>query len=106
VQTSLYLKDSWISTLRVGVRTSLRDVGRGWYNLQENDWEVYQVSKLKKLVEMIKFSMQVFDTEYQPCRDDWCCKNGFSTVKNVMKYLGNCLIEEITGSKCIMYRLE
>jgi len=61
VQTSLFLKDSWIGILRVGVRTSLRDVGRGWYNLQENDWEVYQVSKLKKLLEMIKFSMQVLD---------------------------------------------
>ena len=56
---SLYLKDSWISALRAGVRTNLRDVGRGWFNLQECDWEVYQVSKLKKLVEMIKFNMQV-----------------------------------------------
>jgi len=56
---SLYLKDSWISTLRAAVRTSLRDVGRGWFYLQESDWEVYQVSKLKKFVEMIKFTMQV-----------------------------------------------
>jgi len=56
---SLYLKDSWIATLRVGVRTSLRDVGRGWFNLHESDWEVYLVSKLKKFVEMIKFNMQV-----------------------------------------------
>ena len=56
---ALYLKDSWISTLRAGVRTSLRDVGRGWFNLQESDWEVYQMSKLRKLIEMIKFNMQV-----------------------------------------------
>ena len=57
---ALYLKDSWISTLRAGVRTSLRDVGRGWFNLHESDWEVYEVSKLKKFIEMIKFNMQVF----------------------------------------------
>ena len=56
---SLYLKDSWISALRAGVRTHLRDVGRGWFNLQQSDWEVYQVSKLKKLIDMIKFNMQV-----------------------------------------------
>jgi len=56
---SLFLKDSWISTLRAGVRTSLRDVGRGWYNLHESDWEVFEVSKLKKLMEVIKFNMQV-----------------------------------------------
>ena len=59
VQMALYLKDSWISTLRAGVRTSLRDVGRGWFNLHESDWEVYEVSKLKKFIEMIKFNMQV-----------------------------------------------
>jgi len=56
---ALYLKDSFISTLRIGVRTSLRDVGRGWYNLQESDWEVYRVSKLRRLMEVIKFNMQV-----------------------------------------------
>ena len=63
VQMSLYLKDSWISALRAGVRTNLRDVGRGWFNLQESDWEVYQASKLKKLIEMIKFNMQVITSE-------------------------------------------
>ncbi|XP_033101869.1 dynein heavy chain 1, axonemal-like [Anneissia japonica] len=57
-QVQLFLKDSWISTLRAAIRTSLRDVGKGWFNLHETNWEVYQKSKLKKFMEMVKFCMQ------------------------------------------------
>lgn len=59
LQVSLFLKDSWITTLRAAIRTSLRDVGKGWFNLHETNWEVYQISKLKKFMEMVKFNMQV-----------------------------------------------
>lgn len=61
LQVQLFLKDSWIGTLRAAIRTSLRDVGKGWFNLHETNWEVYQRSKLKKFMEMVKFSMQVRD---------------------------------------------
>lgn len=54
----LFLKDTWKDTLRAAVRTSLRDVGKGWFNLYETNWEVYQVSKMKKFMEMVKFNMQ------------------------------------------------
>ncbi|PIK41737.1 putative dynein heavy chain 1, axonemal [Apostichopus japonicus] len=57
-QVQLFLKDSWIATLRAAIRTSLRDVGKGWYNLHETNWEVYQRSKLKSFMEMVKFCMQ------------------------------------------------
>lgn len=56
---SLFLKDSWISTLRNAIRTSLRDVGKGWFNIHEKNFQVYEISKLKKLMEMVKFIMQV-----------------------------------------------
>lgn len=58
-QVSLFLKDTWINTLRAAIRTSLRDVGKGWFNLHETNWEVYQMSKMKKFMEMVKFNMQV-----------------------------------------------
>lgn len=57
-QVSLFLKDSWITTLRAAIRTSLRDIGKGWFNIHETNWEVYQKSKLKKFMEMVKFMMQ------------------------------------------------
>ncbi|XP_076467072.1 dynein axonemal heavy chain 1-like isoform X2 [Babylonia areolata] len=57
-QVALFLKDSWITTLRASIRTCLRDVGKGWFNIHETNWEVYQISKLKKFMETVKFIMQ------------------------------------------------
>lgn len=56
--TSLYLKDSWINTLKNGIRSCFLDSGKGWFNIKETDFSVYQISKLKKLMELVKFSMQ------------------------------------------------
>jgi dynein heavy chain len=57
-QTSLFLKDSWINTLKNGIRGCFLDSGKGWFNIKETDYSVYQISKLKKFMELVKFSMQ------------------------------------------------
>uniref|UniRef100_A0A8I6GJB4 Dynein, axonemal, heavy chain 1 n=1 Tax=Rattus norvegicus TaxID=10116 RepID=A0A8I6GJB4_RAT len=57
-QVQMFLKDSWISTLKVAMRSSLRDMSKGWYNLYETNWEVYLMSKLRKLMELIKYMLQ------------------------------------------------
>ncbi|XP_036594745.1 dynein heavy chain 1, axonemal [Trichosurus vulpecula] len=57
-QVQMFLKDSWVSTLKVAIRSSLRDMSKGWYNLYETNWEVYQMSKLHKLMELIKYTLQ------------------------------------------------
>lgn len=54
----MFLKDTWISTLKVAMRSSLRDMSKGWYNLYETNWEVYLMSKLRKLMELIKYMLQ------------------------------------------------
>lgn len=46
-------------TLRMSIRSSLEHVTKGWFNMEETSFEVYQGSKLKKLMELIKFAMQV-----------------------------------------------
>lgn len=58
LQVQMFLKDSWISGLKVAMRSSLRDMSKGWYNLYETNWEVYLMSKLRKLMEMIKYMLQ------------------------------------------------
>ena len=45
--------------LRKSIRSCLEIVNKGWFNLGETSFEVYQGSKLKKLMELIKFAMQV-----------------------------------------------
>ncbi|XP_032988956.1 dynein axonemal heavy chain 1 isoform X1 [Rhinolophus ferrumequinum] len=57
-QVQMFLKDSWTSTLKVAMRSSLRDMSKGWYNLYETNWEVYLMSKLRKLMEQIKYMLQ------------------------------------------------
>ncbi|XP_063282706.1 dynein axonemal heavy chain 1 [Pelobates fuscus] len=57
-QVQLFLKDSWVNTLKNAVRGSLRDVGKGWYDLSECNWKVYSMSKLRQLMELIKFNLQ------------------------------------------------
>ncbi|XP_076985169.1 dynein axonemal heavy chain 1 isoform X1 [Tamandua tetradactyla] len=57
-QVQMFLKDTWVSTLKVAMRSSLRDMSKGWYNLYESNWEVYLMSKLRKLMELIKYVLQ------------------------------------------------
>eukprot|EP00794_Sanderia_malayensis_P012733 gene12733-14038_t len=57
-QVQMFLKDSWLTTLRASVISSLRDIGKGWFNLEETNWEVYKMAKISKLMESIRFMMQ------------------------------------------------
>ncbi|XP_073667291.1 dynein axonemal heavy chain 1 [Tursiops truncatus] len=57
-QVQMFLKDSWITTLKVVMRSSLRDMSKGWYNLYETNWEVYLMSKLRRLMELLKYMLQ------------------------------------------------
>ena len=56
--TVAYLKDTWTNTLKSIVRNGLKDVGKGWFNLQEKSTEVYAMSKLKGFLRMVNFMMQ------------------------------------------------
>ncbi|XP_065685160.1 dynein axonemal heavy chain 1 isoform X1 [Hydra vulgaris] len=58
LQVCMFLKDSWVSNLRGILRGSLHNVGKGWFNIEETNWEAYKVSKLCKLLEVVKFQMQ------------------------------------------------
>ena len=59
LQTQVNLKDMWVPSLRAAIKTCLDSVSKGWFNTEETNYEVYQGSKLKKLMELIKFAMQV-----------------------------------------------
>lgn len=54
----MYLTDTWKNNLRQGIKTKFIDVGRGWYNINESDYHIYKVSKLKTFIERVKFMMQ------------------------------------------------
>ncbi len=53
------MKDTWVPSLRSSIKSCLDTVSKGWFNMEETNFEIYQDSKLKKLMELIKFAMQV-----------------------------------------------
>ena len=53
-----YLKSNWTSTLKSAIRVSLKEVGKGWFNLQETVSEVYAMSKLRRFLKMVNFIME------------------------------------------------
>ena len=53
-----FLKETWSHSLKSAVKTSLKDVGKGWFNLQEKNREVYMFSKLKKFMNRVNFLME------------------------------------------------
>ena len=53
-----YLNDTWISGIKSHVQNELKGVGKGWFDLNESNIEIYNFSKLKKLFRVINFTMQ------------------------------------------------
>ena len=44
------------------------DVHKGWFNISEDSWEVYLNSKLKRLMELVRYAMQVGRERGAECR--------------------------------------
>ncbi|XXQ30104.1 AAA+ ATPase domain-containing protein [Plasmodiophora brassicae] len=57
-QLHTFLTGSWVTALKSAVKTSLATVGKGWFNLEERNLEVYMFSKLRKFMLMINFIME------------------------------------------------
>lgn len=53
-----YLRKEWVDLITTNVRMCLQDVGKGWFNIREKSWKIYELSKLSRYMELIKFRMQ------------------------------------------------
>jgi dynein heavy chain len=52
------LQGQWLETIVYNIRMCLGDVGKGWFDINVYNHEIYEVSKLKRFMELIKFRMQ------------------------------------------------
>ncbi|XP_014666196.1 PREDICTED: dynein heavy chain 1, axonemal-like [Priapulus caudatus] len=97
LQVSMFLRDQWVTTLKHAVTNSLQEAGKGWYNLQETNWEVYLMSKICKFMVMVKFCMQdtlrylVQDSLHglvqqvlETCSPIWDCQKGMQWSGSVI----------------------
>lgn len=55
---SSYVKRNWLTALKNGIMSSLRDVDKGWFNLRMRQREVYMKSKLHDYLAMVNFQME------------------------------------------------
>ncbi|NXM42418.1 DYH1 protein, partial [Gymnorhina tibicen] len=56
-QVQEFLKDTWSDTIKAVIKSSLSDAGKQ-FDLEQSDWDAYQRSKLRKLMERIRFMLQ------------------------------------------------
>ena len=54
-----YLKEPWLKKIVQSIRLCLRDVGKGWFDLEQKVHHVYDVMKLKRFMELSTLLMQV-----------------------------------------------
>eukprot|EP01041_Mallomonas_annulata_P000971 gene971-1882_t len=52
------IRELWINSVTQCIRTSLKDVKKGWFNMDESNLEVYNFSKLRKFLYRINFMME------------------------------------------------
>lgn len=60
-------KEGWVGKLEKIIKASFKDVGKGWFNINENQKETYEFGKLKKFLTLVNFMMQ--DTVLNICKD-------------------------------------
>ncbi|CAM9224501.1 unnamed protein product, partial [Hapterophycus canaliculatus] len=56
--TSLDLKEHWVVNIVNFIRHHLKDVKKGWFNLDETSNEVYGFSKLRRFLAYVNFITQ------------------------------------------------
>ena len=52
------VKETWLNSITNSVRNNLKDVKKGWFNIEESSLEVYSFSKLKKFMKLIEFMIE------------------------------------------------
>ena len=53
-----YLRETWATNVKSSIESELGDSGKGWFNLAETDYQVYNLSKLKNLLSYCDYMMR------------------------------------------------
>ncbi|KAL1506671.1 hypothetical protein ABEB36_005994 [Hypothenemus hampei] len=52
------LKSTWLETLVFNIRMCIGDLRKGWFDINQKLFEIYEISKLKRFMELVKYRMQ------------------------------------------------
>lgn len=59
LQLIKYLKGPWLENVTYILRMCLGDLGKGWFNINQRQYEYYEIAKLLRMMELVKHIMQV-----------------------------------------------
>lgn len=54
-----HLKGPWLENVTYILRMCLGDLGKGWFNINQRQYEYYEIAKLLRMMELVKHIMQV-----------------------------------------------
>ena len=54
-----YVNNAWVPDVQKAVTESIGKYGKGWFNMQEESLEIYEVSKLKSFMRLTRFVIGV-----------------------------------------------
>lgn len=57
-QTSYYLRETWVNKIKDIIKGNFNNIENDWYNISETNKEIYEIGKLKKFLNQVKFVMQ------------------------------------------------
>lgn len=65
------VREGWTNAITNSIKNNLKDVKKGWFNIDESNLEVYKFSKLKKFMLRINFKMEdvLRDMKYRMIRE-------------------------------------
>jgi dynein heavy chain len=65
------VRDQWTNNVTLAIKNNLKDVKKGWFNIDESNLEVYKFSKLKRFMLRINFKMEdmLRDLKYRMIRE-------------------------------------
>lgn len=50
--------NSWTLLIKQIIKSSFKDVGKGWFNLKETNLDAYNFSKMKRYLTMVRYMME------------------------------------------------
>nr|XP_040059002.1 dynein heavy chain 1, axonemal-like isoform X4 [Gasterosteus aculeatus aculeatus] len=57
-QISLFLRKAWLSTIVNIIHSKLAAIGKGWYNVNGFSWDMWKLSKSRRLLALVRLKLQ------------------------------------------------
>lgn len=80
-----YLEDQWTAELIEIIKSRFSKIGKGWFNIQETNYKIFEMSKTNKLLTLMRLMMQdtlydIIDSSYRRFQEFLVSRMVFAAV--------------------------